>query len=441
VVAERARRKASRWCSGSIAACFLTSFATCSVIVVAVLKETVMKIALVAEQASQVTSSRGAAAADPGSQAFGLSTLARTLGGLGHQVTIYARKDAPALPARSTVAPGVTIEHLPAGPATKLAADKALPHMAAFSGQLAQRWREAAPDVVHSHFWTGGLAALAATRDVPVPVVQTFHSLGTTEQRHYGASAGGPEARLRLEGLIARSVSAVLASSSGEMSELARLGVPRSAIRVVPYGVDTAEFVPSGPVARRNGRPRLLAVAPLTERSGLDVIIRAITEVPRCELIIAGGPPRAQLSKDPVYRALVRLIMSLGVGDRVVFTGQVSRARMPALLRSADLLVHTTLYEPFGMVPLEAMACGTPVVAAAGGSHQDAIVDGATGVLVRPGQPGTLARQIRQLLASPMLLQGYGIAAADRARARYSWDRIGQETLAVYERSLLRRAA
>jgi glycosyltransferase involved in cell wall biosynthesis len=399
-----------------------------------------MRIALVAEQASQLTPPRGTAAADPGSQALGLSTLARTLGGLGHQVTIYARKDAPALSARAAVAPGVTIEHLAAGPAAKLPADRVLPHMAAFSGQLAQRWRQAIPDVVHSHFWTGGLAALAATRDVRVPVVQTFHSLGTSEQRHYGAPAGGPEARLRLEALIARSVSAVLASSSGEMSELARLGVPRDAIRVVPYGVDTAEFLPNGPVARRSGRPRLLAVAPLTERSGLDVIVRAMAEVPRCELIIAGGPPRAQMSKDPVYRALVRLIMTLGIGDRVVFTGQVSRARMPALLRSADLLVHTALYEPFGMVPLEAMACGTPVVAAAGGSHQDAIVDGTTGVLVRPGQPALLARRIRQLLASPMLLQGYGIAAADRARARYSWERIGQETLAVYERSVLRRS-
>ena len=399
-----------------------------------------MKIALVAEQASQLTPARGTAAADPGSQALGLSTLARTLGGLGHQVTIYARKDAPELSARATVAPGVTVEHLPAGPAAMLPADKVLPHMAAFSGHLAQRWRQSTPDVVHSHFWTGGLAALAATRDVKVPVVQTFHSLGTAEQRHYGASAGGPAARLRLEALIARSVSAVLAGSSGELSELARLGVPRDAIRVVPYGVDTDEFLPSGPVVKRSGRPRLLAVAPLDERSGLDDIVRAMAEVPRCELVIAGGPPRAQLSKDPVYRTLVRLIMTLGIGDRVVFTGQVSRTRMPALLRSADLLVHTTLYEPFGMVPLEAMACGPPVVAAAGGSHQDAIVDGTTSVLVRPGQPGLLARRIRQLLGSPMLLQGYGIAAADRARARYSWDRIGRETLAVYERSLLRRS-
>jgi D-inositol-3-phosphate glycosyltransferase len=394
-----------------------------------------MKIALVAEQASQHPRARGAAAAGDGSQA-GISTLARTLGSLGHQVTIYARKDAPALPARANVAAGVTVEHLAAGPASRLPADQVLPYMAAFSGQLVRCWRRATPDIAHSHFWTGGLAALAATRDVEVPVVQTFHSLGTAERRHFGAVAGGPQARLRLEALIARSVSAVLASSSGEASELARLGVPRASIRVVPYGVDTDEFLPDGPVARRNGRPRLLAGAPLTERSGLDVIVRAMVEVPRCELVIAGGPARSQLARNPVYRRLVRLAGKLRVGDRVVFTGQVSRARMPALLRSADLLVHTTLYEPFGMVPLEAMACGTPVVAAAGGSHQDAIVDGTTGVLVRPGQPALLARRIRQLLASPMLLQGYGIAAADRARARYSWERIGRETLAAYERSL-----
>lgn len=395
-----------------------------------------MKIALVAEQASLHPAVRSATAADGGSQARGLCTLARTLGGLGHQVTIYARKDAQGLAARAQLAPGVTVEHLPAGPATGLPDDKVLPHMAAFSGQLAQRWRQGTPDIVHAHFWTGGLAALAATRDVRVPVVQTFHSLGTAERRHYGTLARGSEARLRLEALIGRSVSAVLASSSAEMSELARLGVPRTSIRVVPYGVDTDEFLPDGPVARRSSRPRLLAVAPLTERSGLDVIIRAMADVPRCELVIVGGPARSELGHEPVYRSLVRLAGQLGVEDRVVFAGQVSRARMPALLRSADLLVHTALYEPFGMVPLEAMACGTPVMAAAGGSHQDTIVDGATGVLVRPGQPAALARQVRRLLDSPMLLQGYGIAAADRARARYSWERIGRETLAVYQRSL-----
>ena len=158
--------------------------------------------------------------------------------------------------------------------------------------------------------------------------------------------------------------------------------------------------------------------------------------MPSCELVIAGGPVRADLAGHPVYKQLMTLAASLGVDRRVVFVGKVSQARMPALLRSADLLVHTAPYEPFGMAPLEAMACGTPVLAAAGGAHEDEVVDGATGVLVRPGRPAALAARIRHLLATPMLLKGYGIAAADRARSRYSWDRIGRETLAIYERSL-----
>jgi len=218
------------------------------------------------------------------------------------------------------------------------------------------------------------------------------------------------------------------------MSELARLGVPRTSIRVVPYGVDTRQFLPTGPVARRDGRPRLLAVAPLAEGNGLDTIVRSLAQVPDAELVIAGGPPRAELDKDRVHRELMRLATGLGVADRVRFTGRVSRADMPALLRSADLLVHVSVHEPFGMVPLEAMACGTPVVASAVGSHRDTVIDGTTGVLVPPGEPRLLARRIRQLLASPMLLEGYGIAAVDRVRSRYSWERIGRETLAVYER-------
>ncbi len=151
--------------------------------------------------------------------------------------------------------------------------------------------------------------------------------------------------------------------------------------------------------------------------------------------MIAGGPPRAEIRTDPVLQDLARLADRAGVSDRVMFTGKVTRARIPVLLRSADLFVHVAGDEATGILPIEAMACGTAVVAAAGGADQDAVVDGATGVLVQPGDAQALARRIRQLLASPMLLEGLGIAAADRARSRYSWDRIGKETLAAYERA------
>jgi glycosyltransferase involved in cell wall biosynthesis len=393
-----------------------------------------MRIALVTEHTSQHAAKHGTdVATQPGSEAQRVHELAKTLAGLGHMVTIYARKDAAGQPRKSTATPGVVVEHLTAGPQAALPNDKRLAHLAAFSDQLARRWQQDRPDVVHAHFWTSGLAALAATRNLPVPVVQTFHSLGAAERRLSGEYPQEQAVRVKLESLIARKVAAVLATSSGELADLAGLGVPRTSIKVVPYGVDTTEFGPDGPVARRTRRPRLMTVAPLHDRRQLDTVIRALALVPGAELLIAGGPPRSELAKDPGYRRLGELATELGVSDRVICTGQIGRARLPALLRSADLLVHIAYYEPFGMVPLEAMACGTPVVASAGGSHSDAVIDGATGALIPPDRPVLLARMIRRLLESPMLLEGYGIAAADRARARYSWDRVGRETLAAYQ--------
>jgi glycosyltransferase involved in cell wall biosynthesis len=370
-------------------------------------------------------------AADPRGQALRVASLAATLAGLGHQVTVYARKDSPARP-RSESAGGVRFEYLTAGPAAPLTQEQLLPQLGKFSDELAKRWRDSPPDVVHAHYWTSGLAALAATRGTRIPVVQTFHSLAGMSAH---ALPGGDAVRLKMERLIARSVRAVLAGSSSELGELASLGVPRAAISVVPFGVDTAKFDPEGPAARRTKRPRLLAAAPTSAEHGLDTVIRALATLPGAELLVAGGPARADVGADPVLRELARLAERTGVSDRVMFTGKVAAARVPALLRSADLFVQVTGTESAAILPVEAMACGTPVVAAADSADQDAVVDGATGALVRPGDAAALARRIRQLLASPMLLEGFGIAAADRARSRYSWERVGQQTVAAYERA------
>jgi glycosyltransferase involved in cell wall biosynthesis len=250
-----------------------------------------------------------------------------------------------------------------------------------------------------------------------------------------GGDTDGTAVRGKMERLVARAVRSVLAGSSAELRELAGLGVPRAAITVVPFGVDTERFEPDGPAARRTKRPRLVAAAPVSAGHGLDTVIRALPALPGAELVIAGGPARAENAADPVLADLARLAERTGVSSRVMFTGRVAAGRVPALLRSADLFVHVATDDPAGILPVEAMACGTPVVAAAGSADQDAVVDGATGVLVRAGDAAGLARRIRQLLASPMLLEGYGIAAADRARSRYSWERVGQQTVAAYERA------
>jgi glycosyltransferase involved in cell wall biosynthesis len=286
-----------------------------------------------------------------------------------------------------------------------------------------------------------GLAALAATRELDVPVVQTFHALGVTKRRFQGRLDTSPPVRIRMERALARDVDRVLATSTDEVSELLRLGAVRSRITVVPSGVDVEQFSPDGPVAERTDRPRVLGIGRLVPRKGFDTVIRALAAVPDAELIIAGGPAADELGRDPEANRLRRLAERFGVADRVRLVGAVPRPDVPALLRSADVVVCTPWYEPFGIVPLEAMACGVPVIATAVGGFLDTVVDGATGMLVPPRRPDRLAAAMRKLLAEPFWREAYGTAGVDRARSRYSWDRIAAGTLAVYEDVLGRGGA
>ena len=393
-------------------------------------EEAIMKIALVAQHAT-LSASNGAPQAD---EDVRLRELSRSLAANGHRVTVYAQRPDGLVPERSELEPGVRVEYI--GDAGARDESELLARVPEFSHPLRERWSHERPDVVHALRWISGLAALAAARDLRIPVVQSFNSLGVAERRHQVIPQTAGTERIRLEPAIGRTVNAVVAGSSDEESDLTRLGVPRRSIKVIPCGVDTDEFTPEGPVANRTTGPRLVTVADLNEHEALGTLLRALAKVPGAELIVAGGPPRAELRGDLAYRRLASLAGSLDVSGRVLFAGQLTRRALPPLLRSADLMVNVSAYDPSGMVSVEAMACGTPVIATAVGGQVDAVVDGTTGILVPPGRPALLAHRIRQLLSHPMLLEAFSVAAADRARSRYSWDRIAHETLAVYDSAL-----
>src|SRR5579864_2698829 len=163
-----------------------------------------MRIALVADDCSPLTQLNRHDDAGFGVQTARAGSLARALARLGHRVTIYARRDAGGVPGSAILAPGVTVEHVAAGPPTPLAADKLAGILPEFGSYLAQHWGRNPPDVAHAYFWTSGLAALAGARGLGVPVAQTFGSLGATEQR-YNTPQRPPTARIRLEACIARS--------------------------------------------------------------------------------------------------------------------------------------------------------------------------------------------------------------------------------------------
>jgi glycosyltransferase involved in cell wall biosynthesis len=369
---------------------------------------------------------------DAGGQNVHVAALARQLGRLGVEVLISTRRDDPTLPRWSALAPGVAVHHVDAGPPFPVPKDDLLPYMDAFAADLARVWRRWRPDVAHGHFWMSGLAAVEAGRPLGIPVVQTFHALGVVKRRHQGERDTSPPERQAVERRLVADVDRVVATCTDEVFELVRMGADVDRVKVVPCGVDLTHFRPDGPVeVRRPGMARLVVVSRLVERKGVGNVVTALAGVPGAELVIAGGPDEAELSSNDEACRLMRLAESAGVADRVTLRGRVDRADLPALLRSADAVLCVPWYEPFGIVPLEAMACGVPVVATAVGGLVDTVVDGVTGIHVPPRSPDHLAAALRCLLDDPDLRHRLGVAGARRAR-KYGWPRVARATLGVY---------
>jgi glycosyltransferase involved in cell wall biosynthesis len=330
----------------------------------------------------------------------------------------------------------VTVLPVPAGPAKQLPKDELLPYMGAFGRWLADAWAgDWTPDVVHGHFWMSGLAALTARSAHPtVPVVETYHALGTVKRRYQGDADTSPAQRIGYERVLGRQVDRVIAQCSDEVAELVSMGVPRSSISVVPSGVDSELFQPYGPVAlppREGGR--ILAPGRLVERKGYADIIEALPLVPDAELVVVGGPPASRLSRDPLAKKLRALAKEHGVADRFTMVGAVRQEEMPAWYRSADVVACASWYEPFGFTPLEAMACGVPVVAYAVGGFMDTVVDKVTGLLVPARDRHALGLALRTLLTDPLRRLEYGAAGTDRARSRFAWDRAADQLSTVYQ--------
>ncbi|MCZ2403143.1 glycosyltransferase [Paenarthrobacter sp. Z7-10] len=403
-----------------------------------------MKISMVSEHASPLAALGGV---DAGGQNVHVAALSMALARRGHSVTVYTRRDSTELPARVLVGPGLEVVHVTAGPAEHIPKDELLPFMAALADGVAADWGDRPPDIVHGHFWMSGIAALDAARrfddgGYSVPVVQTFHALGTVKRRHQGAHDTSPAERRWYEPSVGRAVDRVIATCSDEIFELKAMGVSGGKVSIAPCGVDLELFSPTGPVEPKGRRYRILTVGRLVPRKGVDLVIRALPLLRQAgyddvELVVVGGSgDSTSMRTDPEVRRLLALADELGAADRLTLRGQVPREAMPAVLRSADAVVCTPWYEPFGIVPLEAMACGVPVVAAAVGGLIDTVVDRRTGLHVPANDPEAIAAAVAELLGNPDLRSQLGRAGVTRVRSRYTWDRVAAETEKAYQITL-----
>jgi glycosyltransferase involved in cell wall biosynthesis len=346
--------------------------------------------------------------------------FAAALTARGDDVTVYSRRNGR----RGGSQCSYEMAEVRVGPAKVLPSSEGLPFIGDFAKSLDSMWAMDPPQVVHAHGWLSGLAAQLAARRRHVPVVQSFHGLAT---------AGDEEERRRLEPLLAKGATWVAAVHSAELSVLARIRHSRDRVSVIPCGVDIERFSPAGPVAERKLAHRILFVdTPGTSSSGFDSIMRAMVWLPDTELVIVNRHSSSPVSE--VRSAVHRLASDLQVNDRVRFVGKVRDDDLPALMRSADIVVWTPQSAPSASVALQAMASGVAVIATAVDSLADTVVHGVTGLLVTPGNHRELVSALKTLHTQDFRRRGMGAAGRARVRSRYTWDRVAGDSQVIYHK-------
>ncbi|MGH9017178.1 MAG: glycosyltransferase [Acidimicrobiales bacterium] len=390
---------------------------------------------------------------DGGGMNVYVRSLTTALARAGVECDVYTRAWSQDLPATVTVEPGFRVHHVPAGPLAPVAkeqlpavveefSDNVRSLMVSGAGVERSFHEETGYDAVHANYWLSGLAGHRLKHELDLPLVSTFHTLARVkaEASPEEVSSDEPHRRAEAEAEIMRCSEIVLASCSVEAAQLAALyDSDPERIRVVAPGVDQAFFGPGQrPQARRAlglpaGVPLLLFVGRIQPLKGADVAVRALAALDRfaeAHLVIVGGPsgPRGE-----EHLAEIEAVMKEeGVADRVHLVPPQPHELLSTYYRAADVCVVPSRSESFGLVALEAAACGTPVVAAAVGGLTTLVDDGHTGYLVERPTPGAFAAAVARVLGSPPLGARLATAAVERAR-RYTWSEAAALLRATYE--------
>lgn len=402
------------------------------------------KIALISEHASPLALAGGI---DAGGQNIYVAHVARQLAQRGFHVDVFTRSDSARLPSVVPFAPNARVVHVPAGPACNLPKEKLLPYMPAFGEFLIDFFQreEIGYDVMHANFFMSGAAALRVKAALGIPLVTTFHALGRVRRRHQGSDDGFPDERFAIEDALVNESDRVIAECPQDQADLLELyGADPARIATVPCGFDAQEFAP---IDRRAARAQLgwpedefavLQLGRLVPRKGVDNVIRAMRFMQADggmtpHLYIVGGNSDLPSELDtPEIARLHQVMHEAGVEQRVSFVGRRDREVLRLFYSAADVFVSTPWYEPFGITPVEAMACGIPVIGAAVGGIRTTVVDGKTGFLVPPNDPAALGERLNALRNSPQTARAMGLAGRQRAKRYYTWSGVAARLAVIY---------
>jgi D-inositol-3-phosphate glycosyltransferase len=377
---------------------------------------------------------------DTGGMSVYIRELARELGRREHQIDIYTRLQGDEKQSVTELYDNVRLIHLGIPNGGRLSKLALYPYLSNFFRVL-EEFRTAenlSYDIIHSHYWLSGRLGNWAQSFWNRPHVATFHTLGVVKNRT-GAGAREPGFRLAAEKEIVHTCHRILAPTARERDSLVRLyGAPPEKIGVVPCGVNLNLFYPEPKTAVRNrlgldpADTILLYVGRFDPLKGLNTLLEAMTYLrnhPRIRLVVVGGDGE----NSPEYQALTEKIKRLAIEENVMFVGRVDQHNLPPYYSAADVLVMPSRYESFGMVGLEALACGIPVVATPVGAVDSLVRKARAGRIVSDPSPRSLADGIQSVISDP------SIPAADVIRQSildYSWAHVASAVIAEYESTI-----
>jgi len=388
---------------------------------------------------------------DTGGMNVYVRDLTRELGRQGVGVDVFTRSQDEHVPhVLHDLGFGNRIVHIPAGPETPLSKEKLAEHIPTFI-QGIQKFSESKQmeyDIIHSHYWLSGLAGLELRKIWQVPMIQMFHTLAVMKNRvARGDEESESQLRVQAEQKLMQKSDRIVAATQAELAQLQWLHrADTKRIRVIPPGVDTTHFypIPKDEALEFIGTPAkycmLLYVGRIEPLKGIDTLFEAMAILkregfldinPLCLAIIGGDPQVSREEMSSEMERLHSLQESLGIGDLVTFLGRRAQDTLQYYYSAAEIVVVPSHYESFGMVALEAMACGTPVIASETGGLAFLVKHGETGFHVPAADPNALANQLKELMMDEILRARVGKQAAVYAK-EFSWSIIADQILNLY---------
>lgn len=405
------------------------------------------RIAMISEHASPLGVLGGV---DSGGQNVYVAHVAGELARRGYDVDVFTRKDDLRQETTVELARNLRLVHVSAGPPTRIPKEDLLPYMDEFAAWLMNFVRrEPEYHLSHANFWMSGMVASKLKQTLGLPYVITFHALGRVRQLHQGPDDRFPPERANIERRLVQDADRIIAECpQDEDDQVEHYAADPMKIRVIPCGFDENELWPvEQSVARhaidyRSDEPLVLHVGRMVPRKGIDTAIAGFARlvhrhgVKARMLIVGGDSNRPDPEITPEIGRLRAVAEAEGVGRRVQFTGRRPRMILRHYYSAADVFVTTPWYEPFGITPVEAMACGVPVIGSSVGGIKYTVADRQTGFLVPPRDPDALAQRLCDVLTDRQLRANLSREAVRRVKRLFTWRKVASAIADVYEEVL-----